>query len=235
MKISELFRQLSYGELSNLSMSKNGSGEIVEDKHPQLIQYANTALQTIFSRFRLREKELRLVQVEGITRYHLTRRFTESAGAAGVIPYIKDAPPRDPFLEDVIRILAVYDKDGQRALNDEGNPDSLFAPRPDTLQVPAPDAGYQLAVLYQARHPELDDRPGKIINQKIDIPFFLEKALKSSIAHQVFSNMNGQENTLKGQEHLATYEAICIDIEQRDLVNQTFHTSHSKLEMRGFV
>jgi hypothetical protein len=34
---------------------------------------------------------------------------------------------------------------------------------------------------------------------------------------------------------MAAYEAICVEIEQRDLVNQTFNTSHTKLEQRGFV
>jgi hypothetical protein len=41
MKIVDLFRQLSFGELSNLALGNSGSGTIVDEKQPQLVQYVN--------------------------------------------------------------------------------------------------------------------------------------------------------------------------------------------------
>lgn len=235
MEIVALFRRLAYGELSNLSINK-GNGELSEEKHPQIIQYANEGLLRLFSRFVLKERNLILVQSSHVLNYHLKREFAESSNSDSVRHrYIKDCAEQ-PFKEDVIRILAVYDEEGcQLPLNDKEDCRSLFTPQPDVLQVNNPEDDKQLALIYQARHRILNDRTEKIMEQEVDLPFFLESALQNYIAYKVYSHMNGPENIMKGQEYLAAYEAICVDVEQRDLVNQSYHTSHNKLEQRGFV
>lgn len=235
MKIVELFSRLAYGELSNLSINKGG-GKLDEAKHPQIVQYANDGLLRLFSRFILKEKEVIIEQTEHVINYHLRREFAVSSNSSAVRHrYILD-DDRAPFVEDVIKILEVYDEDGcQYVLNDKDNTKSLFTPRPNTLQIPAPVNEAKVSILYQARHRLLDDRPEHILNQEIEIPFFFENALQNYIAYKVYSDMNGQENIIKGDRNLAAYEAICLDAEARDLVNQTFQTSHQKLEQRGFV
>jgi hypothetical protein len=234
MKILELFRRLAYGELSNLAVA-NPDGTLVTEKHPQMTQYVNEGLLRLYSRFILEEKVVLIEQYEHIISYHLKNRFSESAGADIAYPYIKDMPD-EPFKGDVIRILQVTDKDGNvRVLNDKDDPSSLFTPQPDILQVPTPIEGEPLSITYQARHWVLDDRIGKILEQEIDLPFFLEGALQSFVAYKTYSDMNGQENIGKSQEKLAAYEAICVEVELKDLINQSFHTSHTKLEQRGFV
>lgn len=235
MKMSELFRRLAYGELTNLSMNQ-GDGTLAVEKHPQMVQHANEALLRLFSRFVLKEKSLILVQTSHVINYHLKKQYAVSSDSADVKHrYILDCA-EEPFSEDVIRILEVVDEKGcKKVLNDVENCESLFTPKPDTLQIPTPVDDVKLALIYQARHQKLDDRPGEILDQEIDLPFFLEAALQNYIGYKTYSNMNGQENIVKGQENLAAYEAICVDVEQRDLVNQSFHTSHHKLEQRGFV
>jgi len=238
MKVIELFRQLSYGELSNLSISDSGSGSIIKDKQPQLIHYINDGLLALFTKFILSEKSLLVEQAAHITNYHMRRRFTETSGSDVDWPYIKDLP-NEPFEEDLIKILEVYRADGFKfPLNDTANPYSLFTPQPNILQVPYPAAGDELAVIYQAHHPKLDDRidgPNNLVDQLIDIPVYLENALQLFVAGKVFSHMNGPENIMKGQEYQAGYEADCSLVDENDLANQTTSTSHQKLEQRGFV
>jgi hypothetical protein len=235
MQVKELFRELSFGELSNLAISNEGSGEIIKEKHPKIIQYTNEALLKLFGRFVIREKTLLLEQVEHITNYHLRKAFAETSGSQEPFPYIKDLPG-EPFEEDVVRILGVYDMAGSKyPLNDINDPASLFTPQPDMLQVPRPVQGKPMSIIYQARHRKLKSRGDHILAQEIEIPFFLEIALRNYVGYLVYSHMNGQENIVKGQEYLASYEATCREVEERDLVNQTFHTSHSKLEQRGFA
>lgn len=235
MKIEDLFRQLSFGELSNLSISDSGSGLIIEAKHPQLIQYLNDGLLALYSRFMLKEKDILIEQVAHIPNYHLKLKYAESTGSKVPYPYIKDLPD-EPFEEDVIRILTVTNAWGEKyTLNDVADADSLFTPQPDVLQVPNPVAGEPLAISYQARHRKLVDDGEDVLFQDIEVPFYLENALRLYVAYKVFSHMNGQENILKSQEYMGTYEATCLDVEARDLVNQTYHTSHRKLEQRGFV
>lgn len=240
MKLSELFRRLSYGELSNLAISNSGSGEIVEAKYPQLIQYANTALTDLHGRFLLNEKEIVIEQVENITNYELKSRHSESEGDA-VDLYIKDTE-EDPFRDDLIRVLEVWGISGLKyALNDPENPNSLYTPNAWTLQVPNPIAGQPMALLYQATHAKLNDLVGEdeepiiLLDQIINIPHYLENPLQQLIASKVFSHMSGAENVAKGQEHLMAYEAAILLIQDRDLAAQYAHVTHTKLEQRGFV
>jgi hypothetical protein len=237
MKIADLFRELSFGELSNLSISDSGSGQIKADKHPQVIKYTNDGLADLYSRFVLSEKELLIEQVEGITKYHLTLKHTVSAGEAPDELYIKDAA--DPFQDDLIKVLQVWDMAGcQLPLNDVGSSTSLFTPQHNVIQVPTPAAGEPMAVIYQAKAKKLSDVANgatDLLDQEFELPVIFENALQNYIAHKVFFHIGGAENLVKSQGYLSTYEAICRGVEQRDLVNQSFHTSHSKLEHRGFV
>ena len=232
MKLAELLSRLSYAELSNLSIGNDGQGSIKEEDVPKLVAHVNDGLTRIYSRFVLCTKQLLVEQVQHITNYHLITKYAESAGADVPWRYIKDLPG-NLFTGDVIRILEVYDSMGREyVLNDKDDPNSLFTPAPQVLQVPNPKAGRSLGIQYQARHDYIENDD---LEQEIVIPFVLEGALQAFVAYKVFSHMNGQENQVKSQEHLNTYDGICTDVEERDLVNATFATSHHKLEDRGFL
>ena len=232
MKLKDLLSRLSFAELSNLSIGNEGQGIIKQEDIPKLVAHVNDGLVRIYSRFVLCTKQLLIEQVQHITNYHLTIKYAESTKADVPWPYIKDAPG-NLFTGDVIRILEVHDVMGwEYVLNDKDDPTSLFTPAPQLLQVPNPKAGKYLAVLYQARHDYIENDD---LEQEIVIPFVLEGALQAFVAYKVFSHMNGQENQVKSQEHLNTYDGICTDVEERDLVNATFATSHHKLENRGFL
>ena len=232
MKLEDLLSRLSFAELSNLSIGNDGSGSIKEEDIPKIVAYVNDGLIRIYSRFVLCTKNLLIEQASHITNYHLTKKYTTSTEADVPWQYIKDLP-NDPFKGDVIRILEVYDSMGREyVLNDKDDPNSLFTPAPQLLQVPNPKAGQNFGVLYQASHDYVNNDD---LQQEIVIPFVLEGALQAFVAYKVFSHMNGQENQVKSQEHLNTYDGICQDVEERDLVNATFATSHHKLEKRGFV
>ena len=92
-----------------------------------------------------------------------------------------------------------------------------------------------MLVTYQARHKPLVDYGDDLLHQEVVIPFFLIGALQSYVAYKVYSHMNGQEHLVKSQEHFAAYEAACTTVENNDLVNDSFTTTHAKLEQRGFV
>jgi len=233
MNVQELFKRLSYGELSNLSMSSAGSGSIAADAQPKLITHANEGLLRLYSRFVLSEKEILLEMVDNFTNYHLLRRFAESNEAHDPIDpcYIKDVA--DPFLEDVIKVLEVYGEDGVRLpLNDIEDPLSVFTPNPIMLQIATPVPGKMLSLVYQARHVPLEYG---VLGSEILLPAVLEGALVSYVAGQIYGNMNGVDNSAKGSEYMNKYEVICADILSKDLVNSSRSTSNTKFDNRGFV
>lgn len=231
MLLSELYTKLSYGELSNLAISDEGSGTIPEAKRPRIITHLNEALTRLHSRFVLKEGDLILEPVAEITDYRLSSKFAQSVGTAPV-KYIKDLA--EPFKDDALRILLVNDLLGNKLpLNDPEDVTSMFTPQPLVLQVPKPIPGQGLGVIYQARHVEIFiDDP---LTTEIDLPFPLEGALTAYIAHLVYSGMNSQEATAKAGEHLQRYEMICAEAKTGDLVNETIAQSNTRFEQGGWL
>lgn len=234
MKISELYKTLSYGELSNLSIGMDGVGSILEDAKPRILHYANEGLTRLYGRFILKEKDVMIELVDHITNYHLLRMYAESYFDPEEVryPYIKDLF-NEPFTEDVIKILSVYNGVGHKLpLNDNERSDSLFTPTGKILQVPNPKTGVSLSVLYQAKHPELLPNDE---DQDIHLPQVLEGALVAFIAYKVFSHMNTDVSTAKAQEHMSVYASVCDEVEQHDLVNSSISTTNSCFRKRGWV
>lgn len=234
MNVQELFRRLSYGELSNISLGSEGTGTIPEAKRAQVVHYANESLLRLYSRFVLRENDLILQTHEFITSYHFQPRFavTNTEPCPGTTLYIIDHEG-DPFQDDLIKVMTVTDMNNcPYPLNDREDCRSLFTPQPNVLQVPNPIQDQILAVGYQARHPLLSYTD---LEACIELPSVLEGALTAHIAHMAYSNMNGQENSAKASEHLAKYEMICGEVVERDLVSSSSSTTNSKFHERGFV
>lgn len=234
MKVSDLFSLLSYGEFSNIALGLEGAGGIEEASKPKVVIAANEALRRIYSRFVLSEKDVVIEMVSHITNYHLLKKFAESGFDPEQVryPYIKDLG-REPFEEDAIKILAVYDSLGcQMSLNDSGRLSSLFTPQPTVLQVPRPIQGVSLSVNYQAAHPQLalDDE-----EQEIVLPPSLHGALTAYVAYKVFSSMGTEGSGAKAQEHQSMYEAICHEVADMDLVNASISTTNTRFEQRGWV
>lgn len=232
MLVSDLFHKLSLGELSNLSLSGEGSGDILEDKKPRILAYINEALLRLYSRFVLLEDDLILEQLPWILNYPLEmiNATTQAPPPAGKHTYILDTEAK-PFTGDVIKITRVRNDHGyQIPINDEESPFSVFTPSPQILRVPKPAAGRLLGVDYQAKHPELTEATDRIL-----LPDTLHKALSSYVAYLTFSHMNTQEMAVKSQEHLSLYEGVCQEVERMDLVNSSSSQTNTRFAKRGWI
>lgn len=231
MNVTELYRRLALGELSNLGLAEDE--EIDPTKRPTIILYANEGLKRLYSKFLLKEDTLFIDQIAGRTSYPLDSKYAISNTDVGNTRprFINDIGR--PFNNDVIKVMAVYNDLGIKlALNDVHRYDSAHTPQPALLQIPYPVAGTPLAVLYQAAHPELSsDQP----EQSLELPEFLMGALTAFIAYKVFSHMNTQESTIKAGEHLKTYESICIEAVDQDLVSAGSMTSGIRFEKNGWA
>lgn len=237
MKLLDLFRDLALGELSNLAHSEGGT--IIPAKRPQVVTYANEGLLALYSKFVLMERDMLVEMREGVTNYHLLKRYAMSQYDAENppdrwhLPYIIDTIG-EPFQEDVIKILSVYNSFGQKMpLNDLENCRSVFNPQSTVLQVPFPIPGQALALEYQAKHPKLEHCDCE--ETEILLPEVLHSALRAYIAWKVFMHMNTQESTGKGQEHQMNYEGHCLDVVEKDLVSSSSSTTNVRFHKRGWV
>lgn len=232
MLVSELFKRLSYGPFSNLAIGGEGNGTITVAKQPQVIDFTNEALLRLHSRFVLSEKEVIIQQSELITKYEIDSIY--SVSQAGNPAFVIDSLAH-PFLDDILKISAVYDGEGcQYPLNRDNDPTSLFTPQINLLQVPVPVEGKPLHVLYQARPIPLALDPINMAAE-IELPAVLDGALIAYVAHLVYGTMNGQEHTAKAQEYLQKYDGICMEVIERDLVSSSLSLANYKLDERGFV
>ncbi len=231
--IESLYRDLSYGEFSNLALSNDGGGTIQEAAQPKIILAANEGLLRLYSKFVLKERDLLIRMVSGVIHYHLLSRFaTSHEPKVEQHTYIQDMI-HEPFEDDVIRIMAVYNSAGiELPLNDLESPMSVFSPQANVLQVPQPTHGVPLSILYQARHVKLDPTKPE---QPIELPDVLWGALTAFIAYKVFSQMNTAESTAKAQEHYSNYELLCQDVIDRDLVCTSGVTTNTRFDKRGWA
>jgi len=236
MNVEDLFESLSFGELSSLSLSGEGSGEIQEAQKKKIILHANAGLKRIYSRFVLREQSVILNLYKHITNYHLEPRFAECYEPEGdddneEIRYILDLP-KEPFTRDFLRILNVRDDQGNLLpLNNEDHPLSLFTPQSHVLQVPRPENGIALTVVYQAFHPELTGDT----DQHIQLPPSLEEALTAYVGWKVLGNMITQDAQAKSIEHKKTFEDICKEVVELDTIATSTTTSNTRFTRNGWI
>jgi hypothetical protein len=233
MLLSEFFKRLSYGELSNLSLGSEGAGTIATGKQNKIVSYTNEALLRLHSRFLLIEKDVLIEQQDGQTLYKLDSKYALSNTSADDddLIYINDLG--DPFQNDVIKIMGVTNALGYTmVINDAEEPTSLFTPMPDTLQVPHPIQSAPLSIIYQARHPII---PYDNLSAEIMLPTILEPALSKYVSYLTYSHMNGQENTVKAAEHMSAYESICVEINANDLMSSSHSTTNTRFEKGGWA
>ena len=231
MLLNELYNMLAYGELSNHHMASAGDGTLLEAKRPQIVHFANEALTRLYTKFVLKEKSCIVELQEGNTLYRLLPEYSTIGfdNSLADAPYIRDTV-NDPFLDDVLKVLAVYTNyGGQRPLNDLNNCWSVNTPTFKTLQVNMVRANEILAVTYQAKHVILDGT-----NQEIELPSSLHGALTAFIAYKVYFNMNTPESQTVSQGHLAMFNSICADTTEADALNLSISGVNTRFNLGGW-
>jgi len=247
MKLSDLFDQLSYGELSQLEMGgADNIGISYEDYH-RIVPHINLGLLELHKRFPIRIQEVIVQQYDHIQTYTLHSRFATSNTESTESPkYIMDSAIY-PFADNILKIEKVFNEDGQEYHLNETDPYiirtennytskrawSVHTPAYNKIQIPYPMAENTLLVEYRAAHdkiliPELD--PEEV---NIDIPAALLEALLFYIAARVFTSMGG-DNSQVGMVYMQKFEASCKLAETYNLFNED-NVTNQKLEANGWV
>lgn len=234
IKLTELYKSLALSVLNNTSVITDDKKDIEPDMKEYILEFINEGLTRLHSRFPLKTNNVFVEMREGRTEYPLLARYSFMGfdPALAQYPFIMDSAS-NPFKEDVIKILMVYDSEGQRrGLNDNHNPHGLFTPRPDTLQCIRPRHCEVLTVTYQAKHPTVTV-DGE--NQEIDLPDTLLPALKYWVAYSYYTGLNTAESTSKAAEYLQMYESICGEVKDYDLGSSSESSTNTLFERRGWI
>lgn len=238
MKVRDLFKQLSFNELSNMTIGSEGSGSVNSASYERLINQTNSALVDLYSRFTLSEKELIIETLDWKSQYVLRKQHAVTDSTTDVLKYIIDSPA-DPFLGDVLAVLTVRNEVGHLLpVNDSERIGSVFTPQPDCIQFTHLGSNQAFFVGYRAKHEELkfdSENPENCLEQEIRLPLVLEAALRFKIAEYIYSPMAGQEMGPKTKELSDKYELECIKVQANGLISPPDQSTNIKLHRRGFV
>lgn len=208
MKLSEIFSQLTYGELSQLSIGGAELGEISEVNYAKVLSHINLGLAALYKRFPLKEVRYVLPLVPGQVTYSL-----------GTV------------LTDLLKIERVYtDADWEMALNDDSDALSCFTTSMSTLRVPASvvaksselDEQYltdSLTLVYRANHPAIVQGVGLFdpTTVEVELPYSHLECLLLHVASRV-NNPIGMTNEFHaGNSYHAKYEKACQELEVQNI------------------
>lgn len=215
MRVQDLFEQLSYGELSSLSIGMEGAGDIAPDKQDMVITQINAALKAIYTRFLHRRDFIEVAAVAGQRRYQV-------APTEGLIKILSVVRKDDPATDrDECLVLG---------LNSRNSSHGVQILTHDSFQLPAPQAGELYEVEYQAGHTKLT-----ALADEITVMPALEEALLCKVAASIFSGMNGEGHRSKAQELMGRYEQLCSEAQMEDMAQESGDDEFDRLRDRGFV
>jgi len=238
MRLIDLFKQLSYGELSQLAMGGNdASGIIQEADYPKIIAHINLGLLELYKRFDLRREEVAIQQYDHIGRYYLDSRFAESnKDSDEPTKYIMDSA-HAPFTDNVLRIERVINECGADLfINDHSKYWTVLTPTYNSVQVPWPEKENMMLVTYRAAPDVIPSVDVDLETQEVNIPLSHLEPLLLYIAARVYAaklTINN-ESSSRGMEYMSKYELACKRIEDLNLV-QTNNTENMKLQKMGWV
>lgn len=223
MKLSEVFTQLAYGELSQLFIGTNNEGELTEESYPILLAHVNLGLTAIYKRFNLKEGRL-------------------------VFPLSQSGNVYKLGVSDLNKIERVYTAEGtELPLNNANSPLSCYTPQLNILRVPKQIVNKDrdlpekyrtdgLEVVYRANHLKLTDTNGIIDPDKIllELPDTYLEALLYFVASRMHNPIGMVNEFNAGNNWAAKYEIECQRLELLNLeVDES--NENNRLNKNGWV
>ena len=233
MYLSEIFEQLTQGELSSLYMGKVDENGIQICDYPKIVPHINLAITELHKRFLLKWDEVVVQQYDEINIYYLQKKYAVTDDTEAPTKYIVDSVYQ-PFKDNVLRIEKIIDELGRELfVNDSEEYWSVHTPSYDSIQVPYPEKENQMIITYRADAdkiliPNLDPK-----TTVINIPGYLVEALLLYVAARVFSNVN-TDGVNEGNTYMAKFEKSILTAQTLGLNNED-NTTNTKLDAAGWV
>lgn len=231
MTLQDIFDQLMYGELSQISVGGAEAGEISKANYPRIMAHITLGLTTLYKRFQLKEGTVVIKVLPGVNKYTL-----DSNGDTVFVT----GPNDEDFDNDVLKIEEVITDLGvSLPVNDRNNPYSVQTPNHTTLVTPSkwkdgvvPET---LTVVYRANHPAIRNRTNfRPSNVSVELPESYLEALLLFVVSRI-NNPIGMTNEFHaGNSYAAKFEQECARLEMVNLQIDQGQTN-SRLHAGGWV
>lgn len=212
MFLSEVFEQLTYGELAHIKLGGLDSNGICVADYPKIINNINLALIEIYTVLPIETSQVNLQLYEEIGLYTLHSDFAETNTESVEDPkYILDET-NDPFTNDILLITNVFNEAGDEyPINEINEEFSVFTPSYNTIQVPFSQDTNAVDIIYRAAPTLIPTTGVDPATTWVPIPYQLSNALISYVLHKIFSTINVGENNQAGiyyNKYLAAIELV---------------------------
>lgn len=221
MNVGDLFEALAYGELSNISPAQSINrlpniepGEIGIENRGRVLLATNDALTQMFTNYVLARETL------DMTTEVFTNKYVISAANLVQILYV-DVPEHVPY--NYIYGNTQYSHHKLRILNKNT---IIFD---YDLNVPI-----EVKVEYQVTHPKLT-MTGAVLEQVVNIPTYLEEALRALIASKIFSNMSTDVSMARAAEMGNKYATMVAILEARGLIEANVDVNRRDFRESGLA
>lgn len=223
MKLREIFDQLTYGELSQLSIGGGEAGEIAESDWPKLVAHVNLGLNALYRRFLLKIGTTTLPLIADQEYYTLT--------------------PTDLLKVETIRTP----EECYFTVNDSNDPYSIHTITMHKLMVPLDVVNQavdlpsslktdELIISYRAAHPKITIGLGYFDPERVEVelPESHLEALLYFVASRIHNPVGMTNEFHTGNNYAAKYEMACQLLEQQNIrIDQ--QASNTRLERNGWV
>ena len=236
--LQEIFDNLTYGNLSHVSIGNAALGYIEAKDYPKIVSGVNNALTAIHKRFLRRTEEVRIQQQAGQSTYYLRSDYAVSNSAnPTVTKYLLDSVAA-PFSDTLFKIEKVIHADGSDwPLNDSLQEVPIYTPSYDVLVMPPMDPLEVVTVAYRANHPRIKI-PDTGFDPKLiqlQVPAFMLDALSLNIAARIYTPLSaGDGQNSAASTFMYQYEQECLRLEAENM-SLPGDESDDRFEANGFV
>lgn len=242
MKLSEVFSQLTFGELKQISVGGyEGTKAIAPKDYAEVINHINLALTNLYTKFPLKQSSLVLRTKKDKTKYPLTRNYALTTDPINY--HIVDSLA-ESFLGDILQVTHVYDVYGaELPLNDKNVGSSVITGTYDSLTIPwtknNPDyiEGTELLVEYRAKPAWISvPTPAENLDLTRDIPIpdTLLEPLLVYIEYRVHKARGGESGLAQAAMAKQHYDALCKELELDNVLHNMSAVTNVKLEQNGW-
>lgn len=227
MYLSEIFDQLTHGEMSQIALGGANASGIIEADYPKVLAHINLALTELHKRFLIKEGSVTVQQYDHIQTYKLDRKYAETnLESTEQYKYIKDSI-YEPFYNDVLRIETVVNEEGETLyLNDKNEYWSVHTPTYNSVQVPYPEKENQMIVTYRADHERLVSDNLDPTTTEVNISSTYLESLLFYVASRLYAAIPDGSND--AVMYMTKFEASCLKLEELNLSN-TDDTSNQRI------
>lgn len=234
MNLEYIINHLKDGELNQANLGFDTEDGVNSNNLGKVINYINSGLVSLYTRFNLKTKEVKVEYNPSINQYFLKVEHAVSNTSSTLPKYILDAD--FPFSNDVLQIQKVTSEDELVIfpLNDSSKPDSVILTGFNSFKLPPQEDRFVFTVHYRATPSKLQTEGKCLLDQEVDLPLSHLQALGYYVAHRYYSSRGGMESLNESQVYMNKYLMECEFLTTNGVYKQD-NTATTNFERNGWV